>query len=99
MEYSLTLKFKLSLDSPHSDDDIMSRLGDSGCTDALVGLGLPGYVSLDFVRVATSALNAFVSAIGDVQRALPGALLVEAGPDFVGLTDIAAVAGVSRQNM
>lgn len=30
---------------------------------------------------------------------MPSSSLVEAGPDFVGLTDVAELAGVSRQNM
>ena len=34
-----------------------------------------------------------------VKRAIPSARLVEAAPDFVGLTDVAEIAGVSRQNM
>ena len=99
MEYIFTLKFKLPAELSLSDDEIMSMLGGAGCTDALVGLGLAGYVGLDFTRDANSAAEAFASAISDVQGALPGVLLVEAGPDFVGLTDIAEVAGVSRQNM
>ena len=40
-----------------------------------------------------------MSALADVKRAVPSARLVEAAPDFVGLTDVADVAGVSRQNM
>jgi hypothetical protein len=99
MEYTFTLKFKLPAELSLSDDEIMCMLGETGCTDALVGLGLAGYVGLDFTRDASSATEAFATAISDVQRALPGALLIEAGPDFVGLTDIAEVAGVTRQNM
>lgn len=38
-------------------------------------------------------------AWGDVQRAVPGAELVEVSPDLVGLTDVADLLGVSRQNM
>ncbi|MBC5768104.1 DNA-binding protein [Ramlibacter sp. GTP1] len=99
MEYSFSLTFKLSANAGMSDDDIMLLLGDAGCTDALVGLGLPGYVGLDFDREARSAVAAILSAIRDVKRAMPDAELVEAGPDFVGLTDIAELAGLTRQNM
>lgn len=35
----------------------------------------------------------------DVKRAIPTARLIEAAPDFVGLTDIADIVGVTRQNM
>ncbi|MDN5871104.1 MAG: hypothetical protein L0H73_10365 [Nitrococcus sp.] len=34
-----------------------------------------------------------------MRRAVPTARLVEAAPDFVGLTDVAEIVGVSRQNM
>ena len=98
MEYEFTLKFKLSADMTDMDA-VVECLGAQGCTDALLGLGQPGYVGLDFVREAEDAQSALLSAMDDVQRALPGAVLVEAGPDFVGLTDVAAVVGLSRQNM
>jgi hypothetical protein len=99
MEYAFTLKFKLASDVAAHDEELMSRLGDAGCTDAMVGLGLPGYVSLEFNREAASAMDAMLSAMEDVRRALPKVELVEAAPDFVGLTDIAELAGVTRQNM
>jgi predicted DNA-binding transcriptional regulator AlpA len=98
MEYEFTLKFKLPT-SETDTDAVMERLGEQGCTDALVGLGQSGYVGLDFVREAQSAEAALLSAIDDVKRAVPGAVLVEAGPDFVGLTDVADVVGLSRQSM
>jgi len=40
-----------------------------------------------------------LSAVPDVQRAIPGARLIEAGPDYVGLTEIAKLLGISRQAM
>jgi hypothetical protein len=98
MEYAFTLKYRLSAeDCDH--DQIVERLGEAGCDDATVGLGLPGRIALVFAREGASALEALVSALGDVKRAIPTARLVEAAPDFVGLTDAADVAGVSRQNM
>ena len=39
------------------------------------------------------------SALRDVRRALPGATLIEAAPDLVGLAEVAELIGVSRQNM
>lgn len=98
MEYEFTLKFKLPAQMTDMQA-VVERLGGHGCTDALVGLGQPGYVGLDFVREAQSASAALLSAIDDVRQAVPDATLVEAGPDFVGLTDVAEVVGLSRQNM
>jgi len=98
MEYEFTLKFKLAADITNMDE-VVERLGELGCTDALVGLGQPGYIGLDFVREAEDATSALLSAIDDVKQALPSATLVEVGPDFVGLTDVAEVVGLSRQNI
>ncbi len=98
MEYDFTLKFKLS-DADCDSADVVERLGAAGCDDALVGTGMPGRIALNFVRSAESASEAMVSALRDVKTALPSAKLTEVGPDFVGLTDVADVIGVSRQNM
>ena len=98
MEYTFTFKYQLS--EPDSDPDaIVEQLGAAGCDDALVGLGQPGRIALEFTREAQSAEAALVSALADVKRALPHAKLIEAAPDFVGLTDVAELLGVSRQNM
>ncbi|SMG47271.1 helix-turn-helix transcriptional regulator [Paraburkholderia susongensis] len=98
MEYVFTLKYRLA-DEDCEADAIVERLGEAGCDDATIGVGQPGRLGLLFSREGASALEAVVSALKDVKRAVPSARLVEAGPDFVGLTDVAEVAGVSRQNM
>ncbi|GLU30499.1 DNA-binding protein [Trinickia caryophylli] len=98
MEYTFTLRYRLP-DSSLDPDDLMERLGAAGCDDALVGTGLPGRVALEFTREAPSAREAFLSALADVRRAVPGGCLIEAVPDFVGLTDVAQAVGVTRQNM
>ena len=96
--YEFTLKFTVT--SPNEEIDTwVERLGAEGCDDALVGTGRPGRMALDFTRSAPSAELAVLSALADVKRALPGAKLLEAGPDFVGLSDIAEFVGVSRQNL
>jgi predicted DNA-binding transcriptional regulator AlpA len=98
MEYMFTLKYRLAAKDCDADE-IVERLGEAGCDDATVGVGQPGRLALLFSREAASASEALVSALKDVKQAVPSARLVEAGPDFVGLTDVAEVAGVSRQNM
>ena len=98
MEYTFTLKYRLA---PHdSDPDVLvERLGASGCDDALVGTGKAGRLALEFTREARNAAEAVRSALADVQRAIPSAQLIEASPDLVGLSDIAEIAGISRQAM
>jgi hypothetical protein len=56
-------------------------------------------IAFDFTREAESAKQAIVSALEEVRRAIPTAQLLEVAPDFVGLTEIAELAGVTRQNM
>jgi predicted DNA-binding transcriptional regulator AlpA len=98
MEYTFTLRYQLNGVAADSAD-MVERLGAEECTDALVGVGLAGQIALAFVRVAESAEAAVLSAMESVQRAVPGARMIEVAPDLVGLTDVAALAGVTRQNV
>jgi predicted DNA-binding transcriptional regulator AlpA len=98
MEYTFILKYQLA--EQDSDLDVLvERLGSAGCDDALVGIGQPGRLALEFTREAENAQAAVRSALADVKHAVPLAKLVEAAPDFVGLTDVAELVGVSRQAM
>ena len=97
-EYEFTLKFRLP-DASADPEQFIGALADAGCDDAAVGIGQPGRIALDFMREAATAQDAIVSAVQAVKRAIPGAELVEASPDFVGLTDVADLVGCSRQNM
>ncbi|WP_312315610.1 DNA-binding protein [Stenotrophomonas sp.] len=98
MEYVFTLKYQLA----KLDDDpglLVDRLAEAGCDDALVGIGQPGRLALEFSREAPTAEAALHSALADVCSAVPTAQLIEVSPDLVGLTDVADAVGVSRQNM
>lgn len=98
MEYTFTLKYRL-VAQDRDPDALVERLGEAGCDDALVGVGQPGRLALEFTREAASAAKAVHSALADVKGAIPSASLIEAGPDLVGLSDVAELVGVSRQNM
>lgn len=97
-EYSFILKYRLS-DQDRDADVLVERLGEVGCTDALVGIGVAGRLALDFTREANSALDAIRSALHDVKTAIPTATLVEVCPDLVGLTDVADLMQVARQSV
>jgi predicted DNA-binding transcriptional regulator AlpA len=56
-------------------------------------------IGVDFTRAARSAEDAIRSAVAGVSTEIPNATLVQAGPDLVGLTQMAEVCGFSRQNM
>ncbi|ADX45791.1 prophage CP4-57 regulatory [Paracidovorax avenae ATCC 19860] len=98
MEYTFTLKYQLA-DEDRGIDALVERLGEAGCDDALVGIGQPGRLALEFTREAADAGEAVRSALADVRAAVPSARLIEVAPDLVGLTDVAEIVGVSRQNM
>ncbi|MDB5990980.1 MAG: DNA-binding protein [Herbaspirillum sp.] len=98
MEFSFTLKYQLSGDDCNLDE-LVERLGAAGCDDALVGIGQPGRIALEFTREADNARAALISALTDVKHAVPTSRLIEAAPDFVGLTDVAELIGMSRQNL
>ncbi|PYY69550.1 hypothetical protein CRX42_15980 [Pseudomonas jessenii] len=77
MECTFTLTYQLLSDDKDMDA-IMDRLAEEGCDDALVGIGQPGHLALEFVREAPSAQDAIEGAIKDVRRAVPNARLIEA---------------------
>ncbi|WBM69518.1 DNA-binding protein [Buttiauxella sp. WJP83] len=97
-EFSFTLIFTLP-EKGQDPAEWVEALGAQGCDDALVGVGVTGRIALNFTREAQEARLAVVSAIKDVKRIIPGAVLVEVMPDLVGLTDIAELLGFSRQYM
>ena len=61
MEYTFTLKYQLTEDDS-DPDGLVERLGEAGCDDALVGIGQPGRLALEFTREADSADAAVRSA-------------------------------------
>ena len=98
MEYEFTLTYRLAAEDSDMEQ-LVERLGEAGCDDALVGTGRPGRIALNFCRESVSAREAIRAALADVETALPSATLIEAGPDLVGLTEIADTVGISRQGM
>ncbi len=98
IEYRFTLRYRLAKDD-RDHDDLVERLGAAGCDDALVGVGSAGHVALEFSRGSGDAITAIATALAAVKRAIPGAELIEASPDLVGLSDVAEVLGMSRQNV
>ena len=81
-EYEFTLKFKLPEENMEPEIYV-DQLYESGCDDALIGIGKKGYIALDFIRESETAYKAISSAIEDVLKAIPQANIQEATPDFV----------------
>jgi hypothetical protein len=95
-EYQFELTFKL----PEGDDpDQYFEALEASCSDAIVGTGQSGYMAFDFTRDANSSEEAIYSAIKNVRDVIENAILIEASPDLVGITDVANILEVSRQYM
>jgi hypothetical protein len=76
MEFAFTLRYRLP--SPCCDyDRLAGQLAACGCDDALVSINRAGHLVLEFLRPADSVAAALCCAIGDVQRALPSAELID----------------------
>lgn len=75
-KYQFTLKYLLSNDNANPDE-LLERLGAAGCTDALVGIGKPRGITLEFTREGASLRDARESAIADIKRALPSATVLD----------------------
>ncbi|GFZ85448.1 DNA-binding protein [Elstera cyanobacteriorum] len=97
-EFQFTLSFAVPVGTLLTDA-LTDAFFEAGCDDAMIGFGRPGCLAFDFTRAAETASAALTSAERDVVSALPSAVLTEAGPDLVNLSDMAALFGCSRQNM
>ncbi len=97
-DYDFTLKFALP-GNEADPEEFIPKLYEGGCDDALIGIGKKGRIALNFTRAAASSQEAVLSALSDVRKAIPEARFIEAEPDLVGLTEVAELAGCSRQNI
>lgn len=98
-EYDFTLIFNINENKSINPETYIDKLYQAGCDDALIGVGRTDMISLNFIRESSSAYDAISSAMCDVKKTIPNAMLIEATPDFVGLTDVSDILGFSRQNM
>ncbi len=53
-EYEFVLRFQLPAENDQPDE-FLDSLYEAGCSDAVIGVGLSGYLALDFSREAVSA--------------------------------------------
>jgi len=58
-------------------EDVMDRLYESGCDDAIVGLGTPGILELSFIREGTDREAVFAGAVENALAGLPEGAVVE----------------------
>ncbi len=97
VNFRFELYFKLKDgEDPGSYEDV---LYDEGCDDASLGIGRKGAMGLIFNREADTAKEAIYSAIKDVNKAIPHAVLHHTGLYLMNLTDIAELLGMTKQNL
>lgn len=75
MEFDFLMRLRIDANADLSE--VIERLAEAGCDDAVVGVGRPGRVALEFIRNASSVQDAIRSALLDVKRAMPNAELFE----------------------
>ena len=56
MKYDFDLQFKLT-SAEQDPDELVGRLGNAGCDDSTVGIGVPGRIALMFTREAHEKLR------------------------------------------
>ena len=81
-DYGFILKYALP-DLAADPEQYLDTLYESGCDDALIGIGVHGRLALDFTRQSTSAFEAITSAMLDVKKAIPMSRLVETTPIMI----------------
>src|SRR5260370_5872604 len=95
-----TYEFTLLVAGPDlQTDEALNALAEIGCDDATVGSS-GGVQHMDFDREASSYLAAVISAINDVEAAVPGARVVRVLPDeYVSLAEIAGRTRRTRESV
>ena len=72
-EFTLVFKLPAGASAPES---FLDALHETGCSDATIGLGRPGFIGFAFDRSADSLEAAIESAERDVIAVIPGAVRV-----------------------
>ena len=88
--------------SLHSNEDAeqyLDTLFETGCDDAVMGVGKTGYLAADFTRESSTAFDAIKSAIEAITQAIPHAKLIKAGPYIANLSEMANLFGCTKQNL
>ena len=97
MEFVFSLKFRLA-ESPYAAKHAI-RLAAWEAEGVRVLADRPGRMRLEICRAAPSAQLAMRRTIVEARRLFPSSAIIEAGPDYVSLREVARIFRVSRQAM
>ena len=75
-EFQFDVMFRLPQRCPDIED-VVDKLFESGCDDAVVGLGTPGLLGLAFVRVGADREAVIAEAVRDALAGLPAGAVLE----------------------
>ena len=75
-EFQLDVMIRLPQGSPDIED-VLDRLFQAGCDDAVVGCGNPGMLGLSFTREGTEREVVIAGAVQDALAGLPAGAAVE----------------------
>ena len=99
MMNSYQFQLIFSLHSVEDAEQYLDALFESGCDDAVMGVGKKGYLAADFTRESSSAFDAIKTAIKGITQAIPHAKLIKAGPYIANLSEMAHLFGCTKQNL
>ena len=77
-EFQFDVMIRLPQGSPDIED-VLDRLFQAGCDDAVVGCGNPGMLGLSFIREGTDRETVVAEAVRDALAGLPEGTVIEKG--------------------
>jgi predicted DNA-binding transcriptional regulator AlpA len=90
--------FKLVIEGPLMDDEVIEALFEAGCGDATFGV-IDDVADGDFTRSAPSLIDAIVSAIRDVESVRPLRVVRVENEDLLTMSEIARRLGRTRESV
>lgn len=96
--YEFRLRFSVPKEGVFADLE-EALMDNENLDDSVFGEENSGVLGIDFRRLANSADEAIKNAIRDVKTSITESRFLEAQPDLVGVSDMAAYLKFSRQNM
>ncbi len=96
-DFNFELIYKLRSDE--DPETYIESLYGAGCDDAMIEIGTPGHIALEYLIDSEDFQQTFIDAIKNVKRAIPHAKLQRIEPYRLNSSELAYYFGFSKQNM